>query len=159
MLRQASNAWVVVLAGALFGVSSCASLPKLHWPVGKKPAPPAAEVQELEFSLPDGGAAPVFAQYWQRNTLVIDMQSAAAAGTVTIKPATPVGWPVRLAFRVRPGSFAQLEVLGEQRVLLPIAPAGAAFVDLPLAYTAYSRSTPQIELRWGAAQSPPEGAQ
>jgi hypothetical protein len=40
-------------------------------------------------------------------------------------------------------------------VLLPVSTAAAAPVDLELAPSVYARTTPQIVLRWGVAQSPP----
>jgi hypothetical protein len=58
---------------------------------------------------------------------------------------------VRLAFRVRPGAFAVLEVRGDERVSLPINPTGSAPIDLQLAPGVYTPKTPQLTVSWGPA--------
>jgi hypothetical protein len=108
-------------------------------------------VHELELS---GAAAGSFAQYWKRNTLVVDLSPAGGSGSLTLKPAAGASWPVRLAFRVRPGSFGALEVRAAQRVVLPIHPVGAQPVDLELAAGVYRPDTPQIAVSWGPEVTP-----
>ena len=153
--RTAARA--LAAAGLLAALAGCSSMPKLGslWPFcGKQVAAPAA-VDEIVFEGVDGGAAPAFPQYWRRNTLVVDLSSAPASGTVALKPRAAEGWPVRLAFRIVPGTIGQLEVQAAQRVVLPVSVVAGAPVDLELAPTVYERGTPQIVLRWGVAQSPP----
>ncbi|MGP8032634.1 MAG: hypothetical protein ACLPQ6_00675 [Steroidobacteraceae bacterium] len=135
-----------MLLTALLAVSGCSHL---HWPWHHKPPPPPAAVHELDIS---GSATP--AQYWQRNTLVIDLSPLSGAGQIVLKPAAGNSWPVRLAFRVTPGAFGALEVQGAQRAVLPIHPLTGPPVDLELAPGLYRPDTPQITASWGAAASP-----
>lgn len=146
---------LLVAAGLLSLLAGCSGLPRLGalWPFGAKPVAAPQAVDEIVFESADGAAAPAFPQYWKRNTLVVDLSSAAASGSVTMKPRAAEGWPVRLAFRVVPGAIGEIEVRAAQRVLLPVNPAAGAPLDLELAPAVYERGTPQIVLRWG--QSPP----
>src|SRR5207249_5621468 len=64
-----------------------------------------------------------YPQYWNRNTLVVDLAAASGSGSITLKPAAGSAWPVRLAFRVTPGSVGLLSVRGDQRLVIPITPA------------------------------------
>lgn len=136
----------VLLLGVLAASSGCSHL---HWPWHKKPAPPPASVHELDIT---GSATP--AQYWKRNTLVIDLSAAGGSGSLTLKPASGNTWPVRLAFRVTPGAFGVLEVQAAQRAVLPIHPEESAVVDLELAPGLYRADTAQITVSWGPAASP-----
>jgi hypothetical protein len=121
----------------------------MSWPFGDKPVPAPQPVDELVFEVADGGAAPTYPQFWKRNTLVVDLQSAPSAGRMTMRPRAAEGWPVRLAFRVTPGAIGQLEIHAAQRVLLPVNPEATPPVELELAPTVYQRSTPAIEVSWG----------
>ncbi|MCU0760343.1 MAG: hypothetical protein MUF07_14240 [Steroidobacteraceae bacterium] len=146
--RLAAAALLALLAG-------CSSLPGISglWPFGARPAAVPQPVDELVFETADGGAAPAFPQYWKRNTLVVDLSSAPASGSVTLRPRAAEGWPVRVAFRVVPGTIGQLEVRALQRVLLPVNPAAGPPVDLELGPSVLARGTPRLVLSWG--QSPP----
>ena len=110
-------AGVVALAMLLAGCSH------LHWPWHRKPPPPPPEVHELDETT-DGGGSASFPQYWMRNTLVVDLQGVSGEGSVTLKPREHTLWPVRVAFKVMPGSIAELEIRANQRVVLPVTPAG-----------------------------------
>jgi len=77
-------------------------------------------VNELQELAQDGTATQAFPQYWKRNTLVVDMQGAASTGKLTLKPRAGATWPVRLAFRVSPGTLGLIEVRADQRMLIPI---------------------------------------
>ena len=57
---------------------------------------------------------------------------------------------MRLEFRVQPGSFGRLEVVGAQRVVFAVPAQGAPLL-LKLAPGAYRADTAQITLRWSAA--------
>lgn len=107
-----------------------------------------AAVDELIVSAPEGFAAPSLNQYWVRNTLVIDLQSVAGSGRARLAPKPGAAWPVRIAFRVRPGAFGALEVRGDQRVVIPIAPEGGEPHDLELAPGVYTSTTRQLEIGW-----------
>ena len=89
-------------------------------------------------------------QYWDRNTLLIDLSAAPASGQLALRPVQGSGWPVRLAFRVRPGSMDSLEVRGEQRVVYAV-PGGSKPVRLALDPGVYSPRTASITLQWSAA--------
>lgn len=155
--RPAARSLARLLAAATLValLAACSSLPRVGslWPFGKKPVAAPQVVDEIVFEGADGSSATAFPQYWKRNTLVVDLSSAPAAGRVTMKPRSADGWPVRLAFRVIPGAIGQLEVQAAQRVVLPVNAASGAPVDLELAPSVYQRGTAQIVLSWG--QSPP----
>jgi len=123
----------------------------LHWPWHHPaPAPPAA-VHELDVS---GAPTPdSYPQYWQRNTLLVDLSAASGSGSITLKPAAGSSWPARLAFRVTPGAFGALEVHADQRVVLPITAAGAKPVDLELTPGVYTARSAQMTVSWGASPS------
>jgi hypothetical protein len=91
-----------------------------------------------------------YPQYWQRNTLLIDLHDAAAEGSLVLTPRAGTQWPVRLAFRVTPGSIGVLEVRGEQRMIMPVAQEGSQPIDLELVPGVYTATTAQITVRWGA---------
>jgi hypothetical protein len=147
-LARRTAACAVLLIG-LFAASGCSHL---HWPWHRKPPPAPAPVHELDIS--DAAAGGSTAQYWKRNTLLIDLSSAGGSGSLTLKPAAGGSWPVRLAFRVRPGSFGALEVRAAERVVLPIHPVGTQAVDLELAPGVYRADTPQITVSWGPEVTP-----
>ncbi len=147
------------------------SMPKLRWPFSAKPVPPLVPVDEVIFESPgapaDASAAPTtdapvavapvvaFPQYFKRNTLIIDLTSASGAGSVQMRAKTPAGWPMRIAFRVKPGSFEAIEVRADQRVLLPlVASATRPTQDLALPPGSYHVQTPSMQLRWGPAVPP-----
>jgi hypothetical protein len=117
-----------------------------HMPWHHPPPPPPAPVHELEVT-----GAGTFAQYWKRNTLIVDMTSASGSGSVTLKPVEGTSWPVRVGVRVTPGAFPVLDVRGAQRESLPISASGAVPVDLEFSPGVYTAKTPQILVSWGAA--------
>jgi hypothetical protein len=135
---RAATAAVVLIAGG------CAHL---HWPWQHAPAPPPQPVHELDIA----GAAGTFGQYWKRNTLLVDLTSARGSGTIVLRPAADTTWPVRLAFRVMPGSFGELEVRAAERVILPIAAGGSSAIDLELAPGVYTASSSEMTVSWGPA--------
>ena len=96
------------------------------------------------------GASAVRAQYWSRNTLVLDMTAASGSGSITLRPPSD-GWPVRLALRVSPGSLGELDVRGAQRVLLPIVSSAGKPVDLELPPGVYPPKTAEVTVTWGPA--------
>lgn len=168
MKRQSIIIWprAVVRSAAFFApfaaallLAGCSSLdvPKLRWPFAAKPVVAPEVVDEIVFESPQAGApVTAFPQYFQRNTLVIDLTSAGATGSVVMRPKTAAGWPVRVSFRVKPGSFAALEITAGQRVLLPVVGAARRpTLDLPLPPSLIrARSDEPLQLRWGAATTP-----
>ncbi len=148
-MRSRSRQWMA-LPGALVLVLALSACSHLHWPWHRSPPPAPVPVHEVDLT----GAAAGFPQYWKRNTLVIDLSGASGTGTATAKPVDGTTWPVRIAFRVRPGSIAVLEVRGAERVTLPITPAGSASVDLELPPGVYTEKTPELSVSWGPVPAP-----
>ena len=136
---------LAVLAASATGCSH------LKWPWHHEPPPPPAPVHVLDVS--GTGASAVLAQYWKRNTLVLDMSAASGSGSVTLRPPAE-GWPVRLALRVTPGSLGELDVRGAQRVVLPIVPAAGKPVVLELPPAVYPPKTAELTVAWGPSTSP-----
>lgn len=137
----ARRAAALTLAALL--VAGCSHL---KWPWRHEPPPPPVPVHEVDLS---GAGAEGFRQYWKRNTLLIDLSAASGSGTLTVKPVEGTTWPVRVAFRVRPGAFAVLEVRGDERVSLPINASGSTPIDLELTPGIYTPKTPQLSVSWG----------
>ena len=127
------------------GVAGCSHL---HWPGHKAPPPPPKPVHYLEVSGADTAA--VRAQYWKRNTLVIDLTAASGTGGITLRPPAD-GWPVRMALRVTPGAVGELDVRGAERVVLPIVPGGSKPVELELPPAICTGKTAEIGVAWGPA--------
>ncbi len=133
-----------VVATLACGLAACGHMP---W---QKSAPPAPEsVSELLELATDGTVTQAFPQYWKRNTLVVDMQTAAASGTLILKPREGARWPARLAFRVTPGSIGVLEVRAAQRMLIPVTKEGTKPVDVELIPGVYTLASEQVTIQWG----------
>ena len=145
-LRPRRHAVACVALLLALSVSGCSSL-KSHWPWHHSaPPPPPPPAHALDIT---GAAADSFPQHWQRNTLVVDLSAVSGSGSITLKPVEGVSWPLRLAFRVMPGSIGALEVHGAQRTILPITAAGTKPVDLELTPGIYTPATPQMTVAWG----------
>jgi hypothetical protein len=141
----------VLLTALVLG--GCAQL-QSHWPFKAQAVPPPVAVHELDVTVAADSAMPIVLQFWERNTLVIDLQGVASTGELRLKPRAGGTWPVRIAFRAAPGRFEALEVRGAQRVLLPVSgERGTAPLTLALAPSAYAGATTELKLRWGAADS------
>jgi hypothetical protein len=136
-------AGVLIVAMSLVG---CSHLPT--WPWHRKPAAPPPQVHEL-VETTDAGAAASFPQYWLRNTLIVDLQGASGTGGVVLKPREGATWPVRLAFKVTPGSIGELEIRAQQRTVLPVTTAGTKPILLELSPGIYVQKTAQIAVTWG----------
>jgi len=126
--------------------AGCSHFSGMRWPWTHRPPPSPVAVNELSVTL-ESGAAAAYPQYWKRNTLLVDLHDAPGEGGVVLQPRAGGGWPVRLAFRVTPGSIGVLEVRGEQRLILSVAQAGAP-VDLELAPGVYTATTAQLKVHW-----------
>jgi hypothetical protein len=154
--RLISGPAVLRAAGLLtiaLSLAGCSHLPSMHWPWHHKAAPPPPEVHELD-EASDGGASASFPQYWVRNTLVVDLQGASGTGSVVLKPREGTAWPVRLAFKVTPGSVGELVVKAEQRTVLPITPDGAKPVYLELSPGIYIPKSKELIVSWGPNPTP-----
>ncbi len=136
-LRAVAVAW-------LAGAAACSHMPWHH-----RPPPQPQPVHELDIS-----GTNTFPQYWQRNTLLVDLSAARGSGSIVLKPAAGGAWPVRLAFRVTPGSIGVLAVQAAQRLTLPIAASGPQPVDLELTPGVYRPETTEMTVSWGARLEP-----
>jgi|ERR1700691_4016407 hypothetical protein len=145
-LCSTSGRNAALLAALALSLSACA----MHWPWQRRPAPPPQPVHQVTIVADAPAGATTILQYWDRNTLLLDLTAAGGEGGAIVTPIKALGWPVRLEFRVQPGSIGRLEVLGAQRVLFEVPAQGAALL-LKLAPSAYHADTAQITLRWSAA--------
>ncbi len=146
---------VIALAAALAavaGLSGCAQVRGL-WPWHAKAAPAPTPVHELNVVVPADGGVPIVLQYWERNTLVVDLRDVPSRGQVVLQRREGQTWPVRISFRATPGRFETLEVRGAERALFPIAADRAAPVTVDLEPSAYSATTPALDVSWGPASA------
>jgi hypothetical protein len=104
-------------------------------------------VNELTETAETGTSAD-YPQYWKRNTLLVDLRSAPPQGGLVLQPRSGTQWPVRVAFRVTPGSIGVLEVRGASRLVLPVATGGGAPIDLELPPGVYVSKTPNLMVHW-----------
>jgi hypothetical protein len=139
----------------LLALSACSHLHRPHpstWhahlPWRHAPAGPEPLVNELVVEAAAGTPAPVLPQTWDRNALRVDMAAVAGEGELTVRPLQGHGWPIRLEFGVQPGSFAHLEIRGEQRVILSVASSGA-ISTLAVPQGTYAPATKELVIRYG----------
>src|ERR1700686_2917664 len=137
---------IALLATLSLSLSACA----MHWPWKRRPMPPPQPVHQVTIVADAPAAASMIVQYWDRNTLLLDLTAVGGEGGATMTPIKGLGWPVRLGFRVRAGRIGRLEVLAAQRVVYGVPAQGAPLL-LQLAPSAYHADTAQIMLRWSAA--------
>jgi hypothetical protein len=144
--RRARIATAAIALGAgvaLLLLGGCA-----RGPFARHAAPAPQPVDELTVEA-RAGSPPDIRQYWQRNTLVIDLRSVSGSGSVTLAPHPHATWPVRLSFRVVPGSIGELEVKGAQRAVFVVAGAAGPPLEFKLDPGVYTPRTPDITLAWG----------
>ena len=113
---------IALLAMLSLSLSACA----MHWPWQRRPLPPPPPVHQVTIVADAPAAATTIVQYWDRNTLLLDLTAVGGEGGAIMTPIKALGWPVRLEFRVRPGSIGRLEVLAAQRVVYRGPGAGRA---------------------------------
>lgn len=140
---------LISLAVACLLLAGCATaMHPAQWRLPWRHAPVAEPAPVNELGL-EGDASAGVRQTWRRNTLRLDLTAVPPAGSLKLLPSGVNGWPLRLEFAVRPGSFATLEVRGEQRVVFHVAASGEQPVQLlALAPAAYGPSTAAITLTW-----------
>ena len=141
------NRAILLLAASLLATGGCATV-KSHWPFGKSKVAAPEPVQELHLEAAAGETVPTVLQFWERNTLVVDLTNASAIGQVQLVRDQARTWPVRVALRMTPGRFESVEVQGAQRILLPVAGGNGAVTAL-LPPGVYDASTVKLSLRWG----------
>ena len=145
------------LLGAILSLAACAHRPPAsaprtsawHFPWHRAAATAPVPVNELTVQSEVTQAASV-KQYWVRNTLLVDLTALTGSGMLTLLPNAVNGWPARLQFVVRPGSFPQLEIKGDQRVVFPVPAAAAdgASRVLSLSPSVYSDTTQLLTVSW-----------
>jgi hypothetical protein len=138
-----------LLAVILVCLAGCATV-REHLPWRARPAPAPSPVHELQVLVPAEAQMPIVLQFWERNTLVVDLSGVAAQGSVQLRPAAGGQWPIRLALRFQPGRFEAVEVRGAQRAVFPVTddPKGTATVTVPPAV--FAPGVTEVSLRWGA---------
>ncbi len=153
--QRTTGAVPLWVAAAL--LAGCSHLQRLepshwhaHWPWRHAPAAPEPPVNELVVEAAAGASAPNLLQSWDRNTLRVALDQLAGAGELQLRPVRGHDWPIRLEFAVRPGSFQQLELSGDQRVILMV-PATGGITVLQAPQGLYAPTTPSLALRYGAA--------
>jgi len=148
MYRNCRRGAYLLLALALTGpVTGCATV-KSYWPWKAAPAAAPEPVRELAVNVPADAAMPVVLQFWERNTLVIDLQQVPPAGQFTLTREGDRAWPVRIAFRMSPARFETLQVRGAQRVVLPLAAVTAATALLAALSWAFSDAVRPPSAPW-----------
>ncbi|MEO6185962.1 MAG: hypothetical protein ABIP38_14210 [Steroidobacteraceae bacterium] len=143
--NRVSGSWL--LCGVLL-LAGCATV-KSHWPFGRSAPVAPLPVSELDLKLPVDGATPVVLQFWERNTLVIDLAGVPGSGQVMLVRRDGNAWPARLAVRMAPRRFEVLEVKGAQRIVLPVASAESS-VTAELPPGIVDPGTAALTISWGA---------
>jgi hypothetical protein len=131
-------------------LAGCATV-RGWWPFGHHDSQAPQPVTDLVVGLPDGAAPQPVLQYRERNTLVLDLTGVADRGRITLQPGADGNWPARIAVRMMPRRFGELEVRGAQRLVLPVAAAGSAAVTAELPPGIYAPGTAQLAVSWGAS--------
>lgn len=154
-LPRPPGAWTALLVVVL--LAGCSHMQRLepshwhaHWPWHHAPAAAEPPVNELVVESATGTAAPELLQTWDRNALRVSLDRLAGEGELKLHPVQGHGWPIRLEFAVQPGSFQQLEVRGEQRIVL-VVPATGGVAVLPVPQGLYASTTHELTLRYGSA--------
>jgi hypothetical protein len=148
-LHRQARTWLL-LTVFLGSVTGSAEARAKHWYTPWRRATIAAPVpvSELSVATLDNASAPSLPQFWNRNTLRVDLGGLAGSGGLALAPNAVNGWPLRIEFAVRPGSMKQLEVVGDTRVLFAVTAEGAETLLLPLGSGVYTPSTKLLTLRW-----------
>ena len=144
-LRRAGGPLALLAVAA--GLGACSHMHNL-WPRHHAPAAPEPATNELVVVAAEGVTPPVLPQTWDRNALRVELTGITGEGELKLRPAQGHGWPIRLEFAVRPGSFKNLDVRGEQRVTMTVPDAGAVTV-LSVPQGLYARATKELTLRYG----------
>ena len=147
-----SGAFLAVGLACLGTVSGCATV-KSWWPWQEEAAAAPTPVRELNVNVPADAAMPVILQFWERNTLVIDLQQVPPTGQFMLTREGDRPWPVRMAFRMSPARFETLQVRGAQRVVLPLATSDGGVVQAELPASAYDKDTSSLQVSWGTRSS------
>jgi hypothetical protein len=141
-----NRVFAILTLAALAGCGTVRS----HWPFARRAEPPVVTVNELNVQAAPRSGSPTVLQFWQRNTLVVNLQSVAGTGEIALLRQEGNTWPARVAFQVAPGRFEALEVRGAQRIVLPVSTAQPAAVLMELPPGTYTDATTALAVKWGA---------
>jgi hypothetical protein len=149
--RGTSNASQSIRTGSVLALCLVLTACGMHWPWRHRKPSQTPPVQELIIAAADDTAPASILQFWDRNTLQLDLTAISGEGGAILRPSPGHAWPIRLEFKVQPGRFVNLEVTALQRVVFEV-PAQGAPVVFRLAPGAYVRDTRQITVRWSGAE-------
>jgi hypothetical protein len=153
MYRNCRNGAFVLLGLACLGAVAGCTTVKSYWPWHEEPPAAPQPVRELNVNVPADMAMPVVLQFWERNTLVIDLQQVPPTGQFMLTRVEDRAWPVRMAFRMSPARFETLQVRGAQRIVLPLSTGGDGVVQADLPASAYDKDTKSLVVSWGSRSS------
>jgi hypothetical protein len=151
--RSRRAAALAALLISLAALGACSHVARLgpshwHWPWRHAPEPPEPAVSELRAEFPAGATATAMVQSWNRNNLRVALTTLSGEGDFSLRPGAGHTWPIRLEFLVQPGSFAHLEIRGDERVILSVPAAGEATV-LAVPLGVYSAHTEMLKVHFG----------
>ncbi len=144
---SARTSYGIVLLFAVTVLGGCSTV-QSWWPWHHAPPAPEPPVTELVVATMDGSTPPALLQSWDRNALRVDLTGLSGEGDLRVRPAPDHGWPIRLEFAARPGSFARLQVSGEQKVTI-FVPSSGATATLAVPQGTYARTTGELALHYG----------
>src|SRR5262245_31653725 len=93
-----NRVWLMAPLLAAVLASGCATV-KSYWPFGRGAVAAPVPVTYLEVRQSGVRAVSVL-QFWERNTLVVDMQNVDTSGDFSLVRHEGQEWPVRIAFRM-----------------------------------------------------------
>lgn len=146
---ERSHASVIIVAAGLL-LAGC-SAQGLRWPLSRAPAVAPVPVGELVVEMAPDAPPQAVLQYWERNTLVLDLQEAAASGSAILVRREGRAWPARLGLRLPARRVGVVEVQGAQRVVLPVSRSEAGPVTVELPPATHDAATARVVVRWSAA--------
>lgn len=117
------------------------------WPWHHK-TPPAPESVSVLVPTAVGDAAPIpVSEFWDGNALRVELGALSGSGSLQFTRAPRQAWPVRVEFRVLPGSARQLEISAAQRVVFAI-PAAGKMITFTLPPGTYTSTSKTMTVSW-----------
>jgi hypothetical protein len=140
----------LLLLTTLWLAGGCASVHSML-PWADRPAPAPDPVRELVVTVPPETQTPIVLQFWERNTLIVDLTGVASAGSIALEPGPSGRWPARLAVRVLPGRVEALELRGAQRSVHPVTPDRSGPVTITVSPRVHPPAGTPLRVSWGQA--------
>lgn len=136
-------AWLALPLLLLGGCSHVAG----WWPWHHKTrAAPESVIVLVPSAVGDGALIPV-SEFWDGNALRVELGALSGSGSLQFTRAPRQAWPVRVEFRVLPGSARQLEISAAQRVVFAV-PTSGALITFTLPPGAYTPTTKTMTVSW-----------